>query len=174
MTGPQVLTIIGMFVEMIGFSIVGRYLFKQWKRTAFDDQTFFPARLLKLICWLFRRTPEAVATRAAGDGAGASEAGSVEARFVFDETGSVEDRLRGLESALNSVYQSQLTATSSMSLRVDAVESSLSQADRALMARINESETERTRESANELRNAGWGLIFAVIGLAIQLIASMV
>lgn len=162
-----------MVVEMIGFSIVGGYLFKQWKRTSFGDQTFFPARFLVLVRWLFRRTPDAVTTQAAGDGAGVSEAGSVEARFVFDETGSVEDRLRGLQRALNDVYQSQLTATSSMSLRVDAVESSLSQADRALMARIKESETERTRESANDLRNAGWGLIFAVIGLATQLIASM-
>lgn len=147
-------------------------MYRQWRHTATEGQPFANPNVDTFVRWLIRRPRPPYVVRTADAGFALDFSADVEADQWFPSTGPVEDRLTAFEYAANAMVKMRLKAQKSTDERIHAVEVQRTRSDQEITDSIRAQEQQRVRDATNDIRNAGWGLVFAVIGRLIQFVAS--
>ncbi|MCJ0980956.1 hypothetical protein MTX35_24965 [Rhodococcus sp. ARC_M12] len=169
----QLFTNLGMSIELVGFAVVGLYMYRQWRHTAVEGQPFAHHRVDTFVRKLIRR-PRRPHVVTLGDAAvGVDTSADHQVDLGFDSEASTSARLQKLEGLMSNVYNMHLASAKSLGERIDAVKRDQIRSRGELRQTIDTVERERERAATGDLRNAGWGLIFAVIGLLIQFLAAV-
>ncbi|WP_213932128.1 hypothetical protein [Rhodococcus sp. B50] len=157
------MAIAGIFIEVVGFALAAFGVRSKWREHARGWDRFFPQRVRNLVG---RRRPVQVEARDAAMTADAA-AKAVAVR-KFRESDPVEDRLRALEEAVTDAARNLQHHIHSTGDALREVNTRVTAQRQEIMSTLEQAQSQGRVEIVTDLRLAGWGLILAVLGLALQ------
>lgn len=159
-----VLSLLGTILTAVGLGLTVLVTYREWSVLAGPTDYFVPL-------WLRRRLGMRVNAEVAGVDAAITlraSSGAIAGR-AFDPSLPVEDRLAALETAVTGIdrnfQDSDQTIRAQLSTIQDDVDQLTAQVDQIP---TQSAESERAKTVIN-LRNAGWSLLLAVVGLSLQI-----